>query len=103
MEVAVNTESFLEEFKKLKSIEKRKGTPRSAGFLYLHNTTTNRLANGGDVEIQKLDFTKFTNQDLEDYIQYYEEQLSPKVDSVRKLFGIIKNAESIFSPGKTYY
>lgn len=103
MEVVINKESFLDEFKKLKSIEKRKGTKHSPGFLYIHNTTTNRLACGKEVEMGKLDFTKFTYQDLEDYMDYYEENLSPKVDAVRKLFSVIKSAESVFSQNKTYY
>ncbi len=103
MEVAINTNSFLDEFKKLKSIEKRKGTKRSPGFLYIHNMTTNRLACGKDVEVAKLDFSKFTYQDLEDYMQYYEENLSPKVQAVRELFSVIKTAESVFSPDKCYY
>lgn len=103
MEIEINKESFLDEFKKLKSIEKRKGIKRSPGFLYIHNTTTNRLACGKMVEVKELDFTKFTYQDLADYMQYYEENLSPKIEMVRKLFGVIKSAESIFSSNKIYY
>lgn len=103
MELQVNKLSFIDEFKTVRNIENRKAKERTAGFNYLHNATTKRLAEGGKIEIQKIDFSKFTSDDLEDYMQYYETVLEPKLSLVRELFDVMNRAESLFSNNKHCY
>ena len=103
MELQVNKTSFVDEFITVRNIEKRKAKERTKGFNYLHNATTKRLAEGEKLEIQKIDFSKFSYKDLEDYLEYYNNNLGPKVEKVNELFIILKKAEVVFSPNKVFY
>lgn len=103
MEVQLAKESFIEEFKKIRNVENIKPKDRSKGFMYLHNSTTKRIAKGGSLEFKDIDFAKFTNKDLEDYMEYYNIMLEPKINMIRRLLDVMDNAESVFSPKKRYY
>lgn len=103
MELQMNKVSFMDEFRKVRSIENRKAKDRTDGFKYLHNSTTKRLAEGVDFSMADIDFTKFTYDDLEEYMQYYENTLAPKIEKVEGLFKALRHAESVFSPGSRYY
>lgn len=103
MELQLAKDSFIDEFKKIRKVETIKPKDRTKGFMYLHNSTTKRLANGGSLEFKDIDFTKFTNEDLEDYMEYYNIMLEPKINMIRKLFDIMNKAETVFSPEKRYY
>lgn len=103
MELELNKMSFLEEFTRVRSVENRKSKDRSAGFKYLHNITTKKLAKGKDIDIGNIDFTKFTYADLEEYIEYFDAFVAPKINKIDNFFNIVKQAESIFSPTKRYY
>lgn len=103
MELQLNKVSFIDEFRKVRNIENRKAKDRTEGFKYLHNSTTKRLAEGVDFSMKDIDFTKFTYEDLEEYMQYYESVLEPKVNKVENLFKALRHAETVFSPGSRYY
>lgn len=103
MELQINQENFLSGFKKLQNVENRKAKERSEGFRYLHDMTTKRLAEGGEFELGSLDFSQFTYDDLNEYLEYYEQVLRPRLDAANKLFQVIRQAGSVFSPDKRYY
>ena len=48
--------------------------------------------------MKDIDFAKFTNKDLEDYMEYYNIMLEPKINMIRRLLDVMDNAESVFSP-----
>ena len=102
MELAINKENFLEEFLKLKSIENRKAENRSEGFKYLHEATTQKIAEGKEFKVGDIDFRKFTYADLEEYLEYYEKNLEPKIKKANSFFEVLKKAAPIFSPAKFY-
>ena len=102
MELAINKESFLDEFLKVKSIENRKAKDRSEGFKYLHEATTKKLAEGKEFKVGDIDFTKFTYGDLEEYLEYYEKLLEPKIKKANSFFEVLKKAVPMFSPAKFY-
>lgn len=103
MELELNKTSFLEEFTRVRSIENRKAKDRSEGFMYLHKVTTKKLAKGKDIDIGKIDFTKFTYEDLEEYIEYFDNFVAPKISKIDSFFNIVKSAESVFSSEKCCY
>lgn len=103
MELQLNKVSFIDEFRKVRNIENRMAKDRTEGFKYLHKATTKRLAEGVKFSIKDIDFTKFTYDDLEEYMQYYEKTLAPKIEKVEGLFKVLRHAESVFSPGNHYY
>lgn len=103
MGLQMNKVCFMDEFRKVRSIGNRKAKDRSDGFKYLHNSTTKRLVEDVEFSIADIDFTKFTYDDLEEYMQYYDNTLAPKIEKVEGLFKALKNAESVFSPGRHYY
>ena len=103
MELELNKKSFLDEFTKLKSIENRKPKDRTDGFVYIHNTTIKRLAEGEKFEVSEVDFSKFTYNDMTDYMEYYQNVLEPKIQLARKLFECISSAGNIFSVDKRFY
>lgn len=103
MELQLNKVSFIDEFRNVRNIENRQAKDRTEGFKYLHDSTTKRLAEGVEFSMEDIDFTKFTYEDLEEYMQYYEKNLDPKIKKVEALFKALRNAESIFSPGNRYY
>ena len=103
MELQINKENFLSGFVKLQNVENRKAKERSEGFRYLHDMTTKRLAKGREFKIEDLDFSKFTYDDLNEYLKYYEQILSPRLDAANQLFGIIRQAGSVFSPDRRYF
>ena len=103
MEMQLNKISFLDEFAKVQNIENRKARERTEGFRYLHNMTTKHMAEGGDLQLENLDFSKFTYADLTDYMEYYENTLAPKIQKANDLFKAIQQVSAVFSPGKRYY
>ena len=103
MELELNKNSFLDDFAKVRSIENRKAKDRTAGFRYIHNATTKRLAEGEDFKVGDIDFRKFTYADMIEYIEYYENHLEPRIRAADNLFRILKKAQSVFSPDKRYY
>lgn len=103
MELQLNKVSFIDEFRNVRSIENRKVKERSEGFKYLHDSTTKRLAEGVKFSIKDIDFSKFTYDDLEEYMQYYENVLAPKIKKVETLFSALRKAETVFSPSNQYY
>ena len=103
MELVINKVSFADEFKKVRNTQEKKAKERTEGFIYLHNMTTRRFAEGGEFNIGLLDFTKFTMADIEEYMEYYNENLLPKVATAGKLFKVLNEAGAVFSPKKTYY
>jgi len=103
MELTLDKTSFLDEFRTLKSIENRSAPARTDGFRYLHEMTTCRLADGEGFKIGDLDFTRFTYDDLLDYMTYYSDNLEPKINLANKLFGVPRSAGAIFAPDKRYY
>ncbi len=103
MEARLNKENFLDGFKLKRSTKSFLGEDRTEGFMYLHNATVSRLVHGKDIEFGKMDYTKFTMTDLENYIHYFEQVFQPKIDKANKLFKILDNAKSVFSTSKVYY
>lgn len=103
MNLELNKTSFLDEFTRVQSIENRKAKERSEGFKYLHRVTTKKLAKGKSINIGEIDFTKFTYEDLEEYIEYFDNFIAPKIVKIENFFSIVKQAESVFSPTKCYY
>lgn len=103
MELTLNKVSFADEFKKVRNTHEVKAKDRSEGFKYLHNMTTKRFAEGGEFSIGLLDFTKFTMKDIEDYMEYYNESLLPKISTANALFKALSEAGSVFSPKKRFY
>lgn len=103
MELQINQENFLSGFIKLQNIENRKGKDRTDGFRYLHEMTTKRLAEGEEFKIGNLDFSKFTYDDLNEYLEYYEQILQPRINAANQLFSVIRQAGSVFSSEKRYY
>ncbi len=102
MELEVNKNSFLKEFTEVHNMGNRKVRNRSEGFMYLHNMITKKLAEGNNFKIGNLDFSKFTCQDMEDYIEYYNDYLEPKVQTANCLFNIFQKAENVFSTEKRF-
>lgn len=103
MDLVLNKVSFADEFKKVRNTREKKAKDRSYGFKYLHNMTTRRFAEGGEFSIGLLDFSKFTMEDLEEYMEYYTDYLQPKLESAKCLFKALTEAGAVFSPKKTYY
>lgn len=103
MELRLNTESFLNDFTTVRNIGNRKAKERSDGFMYLHEATTKRLAMGDGFEMGDIDFTKFTNDDLVDYMKYYQSTLEPRIKMVKDLFSLMNNAKSVFSKQKQFF
>ncbi len=103
MELELNKVSFIDEFRKVRNIENRKAKDRTEGFLYIHNCTTKALADGHEFKVGDLDFSKFTYNDLQDYIEYYNDNLEPKISSVSLLFKILHEAESVFVKERKFY
>ena len=103
MELKLNTENFLSDFTKVRNIGNRKAKERSAGFMYLHESTTKRLALGDGFEMSDIDFTKFTNDDLKDYMHYYHTTLEPKITMIKNLFGLMDNAKTVFAKQKQFF
>ena len=103
MELKLNTESFLNDFTKVRNIGNRKAKERSEGFMYLHESTTKRLALGKDFEMGDIDFTKFTNEDLVDYMKYYQSTLEPRIKMVNDLFSLMDKAEKVFAKQKKFF
>ena len=95
--------SFLDEFKSVHNIDNRKAKERSKGFKYIHEATVKKFAEGKDFNITDIDFSKFTFDDLSEYLEYYERYLEPKVVRAKKLFEVLQKAEATFSPGKHCY
>lgn len=62
--------SFLDAFIKLKKADGICVKDRSKGFRYLHNTITKRMAEGCEFKIGDLDFSRFTEEDLSEYMRY---------------------------------
>lgn len=102
MELEINKVSFLDEFTNVHNMGNRKAKNRSEGFMYLHNMITKKLAEGNKFTIGTIDFSKFTSQDMEDYIEYYNEYLEPKVQTANYLFNIFRQAETVFSTEKRF-
>ena len=69
--------SFLDEFVKVKKVDGICVKDRSKGFRYLHDTITKRLALGESFKIGNLNFSKFTDEDIEEYFSYYSNYLEP--------------------------
>ena len=103
MKLELQKTSFVDEFRKLHSIENHKACERTEGFNYLHDMTTGRLSQGESFSFTDLDFSRFTYDDLCDYMEYYEKYLPPKIDLANKLFSVLKTAGAVFSPDKRYY
>lgn len=103
MELEIRKDSFIDEFVNVKNMGNRTVYNRTEGFMYLHNSTTKRLTNGKNFEVADIDFSKFTTDDLTEYLRYYRNVLEPKINMVRDLFKVLDNAESIFSVKKRYY
>ena len=103
MELKLNTENFLSDFTKVRNIGNRKAKERSAGFMYLHESTTKRLALGDGFEMSDIDFTKFTNDDLKDYMHYYQTTLEPKITMIKNLFGLMDKAKTVFTKQKQFF
>lgn len=102
MEMELNKQSFYDSIVKLRS-KPKKEKEYSKGFRYLHDTIIVQMVNGKDFKVGDLDFLKFTCDDLQDYIEYFEKTICPKLDSAGKLFDIIRRAKGIFSGKRTYY
>lgn len=103
MEIKLNTESFLNDFTTVRNIGNRKAKERSEGFMYLHESTTKRLALGDGFEMSDIDFTKFTNDDLKEYMHYYQTTLEPRIKMVKDLFGLMDKAKTVFSKQKQFF
>lgn len=103
MEMELKKESFLDGITKLRNIENRQPVKRSDGFVYLHDMITVRLAYGQKFSVGDLDFSKFTEDDLTDYVRYYQENLEPKIQKVSAFFEIVRRAAAVFSTGARYY
>lgn len=78
--------SFLNEFLRLKKVDGICVKDRSEGFRYLHNTITKSLAEGNEFKLGDLDFSKFTEDDLREYMWYYERHLEPMAVEGAALF-----------------
>ena len=102
MELEINKNSFLKEFTDVHNMGNRTIRKRSEGFMYLHNMITKKLAEGSKFTIGNLDFSRFTYDDMNDYIEYYNEYLEPKVRTANQLFRIFQEAESVFSTAKHF-
>ena len=96
MELRLNTENFLSDFTKVRNIGNRKAKERSEGFMYLHESTTKRLALGDGFEMSDIDFTKFTNDDLKEYMHYYQSTLEPKITMIKNCFCLANTVFALF-------
>lgn len=94
--------SFLDEFVKLKKADGICVKDRSKGFRYLHNTITKRMAEGKEFKIGDLDFSRFTEDDLCEYVQYYECHLEPIVKEGVTLLNQI-NYDTVYFPLRKQY
>lgn len=103
MEQILDKVSFVDEFTKIRNMPVKKAEEHTEGFRYIHEMTTKKLATGDDFKIGNLDFSKFTYNDLEEYMEYYNEILEPKVKTASELFRIIRNAGSVFSHEKMFF
>ena len=77
MKKAKKKRSFLDEFLKIKKADGICIKDRSKGFKYLHKTITKRMAEGQEFRMGDIDFSKFTEDDISDYLRYYENNLEP--------------------------
>lgn len=103
MEQVMDKVSFLSEFTKVRNMPTKKADEHTEGFKYIHDMTTRKLAEGGEFKIGNLDFNMFTYNDLAEYMEYYNENLEPKIRLASELFRVLRNAESVFSPEKKYF
>ena len=94
--------SFLNEFLRLKKVDGIYAKDRSKGFRYLHNTITKRLAEGKEFKLGDLDFSKFTEDELSEYIRYYELHLEPMAVEGAALLNQIRCDTVKFPRGKQY-
>ncbi|MBS7297629.1 MAG: hypothetical protein KIG65_00950 [Eubacteriales bacterium] len=94
--------SFLNEFLRLKKVGGIYAKDRSKGFRYLHNTITKRLAEGCEFKIGDLDFSRFTEDDLSEYMRYYERHLEPMAEEGAVLFSQISYDTVSFPMRKQY-
>lgn len=101
MEMQINKESFYDSITKLRSKNKTE-KEYSEGFLYLHENIILGTINGERFDISVLDLSKFTADDLQEYIQYYDNQIGPKLNMLGRLNSLIKNSIGIFSGERTY-
>lgn len=103
MEREINKDSFLDEFRKARDIGNRKAKDRSPGFVYIHTATVKSLAEKGEFKVGDIDFSRFTAEDLAEYMEYYEHTLAPKVSLANKLFSTLRSANTVFAPSKSCY
>ena len=101
MEMQINKENFYDSITKLRSKSKPE-KEYSEGFLYLHENIILRTISGESFDISVLDLSKFTAVDLQEYIQYYDNEIGSKLNMLGRLNSLIKNSIGIFSGGRTY-
>lgn len=69
--------SVLDEFLKIKHVDGVYIKGRTKGFKYLHNVTTKALAEGVEFKMGNIDFSRFTEDDICDYMDYYHCYIKP--------------------------
>lgn len=96
MEYVLEKESFLDDVRNIRSTRRKKQPERTEGFIYLHDTITKSLFDGKGFHIDDIDFSKFTFDDLCEYSEFYDSNLSKKIRVAGTLFGAVEKAGATF-------
>lgn len=102
MELELQKDSFLDDVRNIRSIRGKK-PERSEGFIYLHQATTQKLFDDKGFCVKDIDFSKFTYDDLKDYMQYYDEVLSERIRTAEKLFEAIEAMNAKFRSNVSFH
>ena len=83
--------SFLDEFLRIKQVDGVYIKDRSKGFVYLHKVITKALAEGKEFKMGDIDFSRFTEDDICDYMSYYQCYLMPNERMCVHLFNQVSS------------
>ena len=103
MELELTKDSFLDDIRNIRSVRRKKEQERSEGFVYLHETITKSLFDGKGFCVEDIDFSKFTYDELEEYTEFYNNHLSPRIRTAGALFGAVESASAMFVPKKNFH
>lgn len=103
MELQLDKDSFLDDVRNIRSIRRKNEPERTEGFMYLHESITGSLFDGRGFQIENIDFSKFTSDDLYDYAAYYNDKISPKINTAGALFSAVESAQAMFLPKNNFH
>ena len=87
--------SFLDEFVRLKKVDGVCVKDRTKGFKYLHKKITVSMAEGKEFRFGDLDFSKFTEEDINEYFRYYDRYLDSVVSDGYSILRTIRDDLSL--------